>query len=352
MPANRPAHAGASAPLSALQSIRGIFALFIFFHHEGVFPAGGDAGVALFLMLSGFVMTYGYGDRVLARGFSPSSLFRRRVARVWPLHLCCLLLAVTLLPVALGPGTMAALGLNLVLLQSWVPLQEFYFSGNSVSWCLSDLMLLYLLFPWLWRRLHALSAARTLLLAAAIGAVYAAVLVLTPADLRVGAVYINPLMRLPDFLLGMGLCALFLHHESRLRSVSRTGATLAEACAWLLLALFIALYPAMPEAVQLACWWWMPCALLILVSASGSGLIGRLLCRRPLVRAGELSFSFYMVHQIVIRVLHRLLSHYRLDWDLWLQIAVGLCLAIAATCVIHRLVEEPARRWLLGIKPA
>ena len=92
--------------------------------------------------------------------------------------------------------------------------------------------------------------------------------------------------------------------------------------------------------------------LAFLVSASGSGLIGRLLCRRPLVRAGELSFSFYMVHQIVIRVLRRLLSHYRLDWDLWLQIAVGLCLAIAATCVIHRLVEEPARRWLLGIKPA
>lgn len=339
-----------SRRLDALQSIRGIFALFIFFHHEGVFPAGGDAGVALFLMLSGFVMTYGYGDRVLARGFATSSLLRRRVARVWPLHLCCLLLAVTLLPVALGPGTMAALGLNLVLLQSWVPLQEFYFSGNSVSWCLSDLMLLYLLFPWLWRRLHTLSATSSLLLAAAIGAVYAAVLALTPAGLRVGVVYINPLMRLPDFLLGMGLCAIYLHHENRLRIAGRTGATLAEACAWLLLVLFILLYPAMPEAVQLACWWWTPCATLILVSASGSGLIGRLLSWRPLVRAGELSFSFYMVHQIVIRVLRRLLGHYQLDWALGTRIAVGLCLALAATYVIHRLVEEPARRWLMQLK--
>lgn len=54
-PGHPPAH------IDALQSLRGIFAVFIFFHHLDVFPAGGDVGVVFFLMLSGFVMTYGYG---------------------------------------------------------------------------------------------------------------------------------------------------------------------------------------------------------------------------------------------------------------------------------------------------
>lgn len=86
-----------------------------------MFPAGGDVGVVFFLMLSGFVMTYGYGARVLEEGFNRQRYLKRRVARVWPLHLVCLLAALTLLPVTLNADTVAALGLNIVLLQSWVP---------------------------------------------------------------------------------------------------------------------------------------------------------------------------------------------------------------------------------------
>ena len=42
-PGHPPAH------IDALQSLRGIFAVFIFFHHLDVFPAGGDVGVVFFL---------------------------------------------------------------------------------------------------------------------------------------------------------------------------------------------------------------------------------------------------------------------------------------------------------------
>lgn len=65
-PGHPPAH------IDALQSLRGIFAVFIFFHHLDVFPAGGDVGVVFFLMLSGFVMTYGYGARCSKRASTGS----------------------------------------------------------------------------------------------------------------------------------------------------------------------------------------------------------------------------------------------------------------------------------------
>lgn len=284
-----------------------------------MFPAGGDVGVVFFLMLSGFVMTYGYGARVLEEGFNRQRYLKRRVARVWPLHLVCLLAALTLLPVTLNADTVAALGLNIVLLQSWVPLRDFFFSGNSVSWCLCDLMFFYILFPWLRRLFHRLKGRLIAVLTAAAAALYVAVAVIVPADFRLGVVYVNPLMRLPDFLIGMGL--------------------------------FIALWPFVQPTVQYASLWWIPCGALLMATACGGGPLTRLLKWRPLVRAGELSFSFYMIHQLVIRVMRRALYHWQLEWSTSLCIVVALTATIFATWVLHRLVEVPARRFLLRERP-
>lgn len=236
-----------------------------------MFPAGGDVGVVFFLMLSGFVMTYGYGARVLEEGFNRQRYLKRRVARVWPLHLVCLLAALTLLPVTLNADTVAALGLNIVLLQSWVPLRDFFFSGNSVSWCLCDLMFFYILFPWLRRLFHRLKGRLIAVLTAAAAALYVAVAVIVPADFRLGVVYVNPLMRLPDFLIGMGLCMLLLHHRQRLPRMSESAATAAQAGVWLLLGLFIALWPFVPPTVQYASLWWIPCGALLMATACGGG---------------------------------------------------------------------------------
>lgn len=91
-------------------------------------------------------------------------------------------------------------------------------------------------------------------------------------------------------------------------------------------------------------------------SAHGNGLrrrppLTRLLKWRPLVRAGELSFSFYMIHQLVIRVMRRALYHWQLEWSTSLCIVVALTATIFATWVLHRLVEVPARRFLLRERP-
>lgn len=256
---------------------------------------------------------------MLEEGFNRQRYLKRRVARVWPLHLVCLLAALTLLPVTLNADTVAALGLNIVLLQSWVPLRDFFFSGNSVSWCLCDLMFFYILFPWLRRLFHRLKGRLIAVLTAAAAALYVAVAVIVPADFRLGVVYVNPLMRLPDFLIGMGL--------------------------------FIALWPFVPPTVQYASLWWIPCGALLMATACGGGPLTRLLKWRPLVHAGELSFSFYMIHQLVIRVMRRALYHWQLEWSTSLCIVVALTATIFATWVLHRLVEVPARRFLLRERP-
>lgn len=94
-----------------------------------------------------------------------------------------------------------------------------------------------------------------------------------------------------------------------------------------------------------------PAALCSWQRPAAAAPLTRLLKWRPLVRAGELSFSFYMIHQLVIRVMRRALYHWQLEWSTSLCIVVALTATIFATWVLHRLVEVPARRFLLRERP-
>lgn len=122
----------------------------IFCHHIGIFEAGGSCGVSFFLVLSGFVMAKGYGEKVRSSGFSYGRFMGKRLLRLYPLHLVCLCVAAVMQLAAEGcEAQWGWLLPNLCLVQSWIPLPSVYFSGNAVSWCLADLLFFYALFPWL-----------------------------------------------------------------------------------------------------------------------------------------------------------------------------------------------------------
>lgn len=337
----------------ALQSLRGIFALFIFFHHVGWFKAGGDAGVAFFIILSGFVMCHGYGNRVVDKTFNKYRYMRRRLIRVYPLHLVCFVVAIILAPGILSGSGWEAMGLNLVLLQSWVPVQCVFFSGNAVSWCLSDLLFCYAVFPGVMQWLHSHNKSTIAVTASLLLSIYIILLIIIPQQWRLGIIYINPLIRLFDFLAGIALYALWSRTGGGIMSSSTFKSTLLEVSAWLLFVFWGALYAVIPESIGLASWWWPVSAILILVFATKNGhggVLGVLLSRRWIVKAGELSFSFYMVHQLCIRTVDITLKHFSLSCDEMMRVAVCLTVAVIATWLVHALVEKPASKWLGSTK--
>ena len=129
--------------IKSLQSWRFIFALMIFLHHfpvdgVGLFRAGGTCGVSFFLILSGFVMSAGYAEKVERKEFRYGNYFKKRLTRIYPLHLLCLLAAAAILVAAgtFGIKDGAIFCINAALVQSWIPLSGVYFSFNAVSWCL------------------------------------------------------------------------------------------------------------------------------------------------------------------------------------------------------------------------
>ena len=203
--------------IATLQSLRFVFVMLIFLSHFDykdihALDAGGDCGVAFFFLLSGFVLSLGYGPQISEGSFSFGRFLKRRLLKCYPLHILCLLLFLIVSRSAIDGRVI----LNALLLQSWVPDADYYFSCNSVSWFLSSLMFCYLVFPSVYRRI---SPALTLTVLAAGIAIY----LLVPYS-RVNAIlYVHPLVRFIDFYLGMllaryygrwtspqGLC--HLHH--------------------------------------------------------------------------------------------------------------------------------------------
>ncbi|MGL3208679.1 acyltransferase family protein [Bradyrhizobium sp. BR 1433] len=87
---------------------------------------------------------------------------------------------------------------------------------------------------------------------------------------------------------------------------------------------------------------------MIVSLARYDGAISRALSHRPLIFLGEISYSLYLFHQIVIR-------WYTVNFDafspipLWLQYAGIWIASLAIAAISFMLVEKPLRRAILKL---
>jgi len=136
-------------------------------------------------------------------------------------------------------------------------------------------------------------------------------------EIDVGAlIYIFPVTRLPEFMIGMVAAMVFLRRPSGVCPRIVTATLMEAVVATAVLAQFL-VGPTWYEGGPLSrvfdapvCIWFERSgsaplyALLIFVMAGERGLLSRLLRFRPLVLGGEISFSMYLVHQPVMLWMH------------------------------------------------
>lgn len=323
----------------------------IFFHHyNGMFPAGGACGVSFFLMLSGFVMCAGYENKSRQHQIDFSKFMLKRIIRLYPLHLLCLLGFICLNILAINPGFILKLIPNLLLLQSWIPVQSIYFSGNAVSWCLSDLMFFYAIFPLL---MTVLNNHRKLFILTLLGllTIYIPIMYFIPEQYAHPILYINPLFRSIDFIIGISLWQLYRIIISKNRScINRLYATIFEALALFSVCIGIYIYPDLAERYTLAAIWWIPMTLVILCFAyfnNRGGVFSQLLLWKPLILFGNASFSFYMIHVLGIQVCHAALKKLSLIEQVPLALPFTLITIIIASIIVYRYFEIPISNRLL-----
>lgn len=290
--------------MPALQSLRFLCIVFVMLNHVGYDETTFvgripltlcEASVAFFFMLSGYVLTRSYGERLQQGSVTWTAFMRSRLRKLYPLHAICLALFLLLIVRHLDVLDFRALLANLLLVQSWIPVHDIYYSCNGVSWYLSALVFCYALFPHLHRWLSG-GSARRVLCTCIVALLLYALLLLFNTDAE-AFVYVAPYSRIFDFALGI-LMARFMAGRQVPTRPLRCGVL---ALALLLMLAIMVGYQSLPASVRQCSIYWPVClAMLFAYGVPAPAQEQPNAVRRTLRRLGQLSYPFYMVHVLVL----------------------------------------------------
>jgi peptidoglycan/LPS O-acetylase OafA/YrhL len=332
----------ATPRLDSLTSLRFFAALLVVVAHVGGMSSSdtvrtvshhGAVGVGFFFILSGFVLAWSNSAKVATWAF-----YRRRFARVYPLHAVTWAIAVALgLVGLLDAGGHTAQAINLVLLQSWSSDLGIVFSANIPAWSLSNEAFFYLLFP-----VIALAIARLANSArwAVLGLVALAVVVVLPWTTDSDyLLYLFPPTRLLEFISGVILACL-------MRSGWRSPIGLVPAV--VLTIASIAWVSQVEGSFGIVAITAIPLWLLIAAAATNDATGGTSPLQRPwLVRLGVWSFALYLVHNIVIGLVLRFSG--AIDAVALIPVGVAVtAVSIALSGLAYHYIERPAEARLRG----
>ena len=356
----------------ALDSLRGIAALFIVYYHMGDFGwvsgwtpfRSGWMLVDFFFVLSGFVIAASYGAR-LAQGYPRGGFLLVRLGRVVPLHLAVVFGFTVIEFSVFRPVFGEAHGFG-----QWVRgtfLLDAFATGAGnfyapVSWAVGVELVLYALAALLFGRGRTGLTIAVVFAAAGAWGMWA----------HIQVVGFGFLLQRGPFDFAFGVLAWRIHQ--RLSGIDR-GASLLTLAELTLIGLLIWLL-------------WIPgkdgryvllaaplYAAMVLVFARDRGLVARLLHAKPFLWLGQLSFALFMVHLFWVILPNRfgpgiLAATGHPDWIAPVHQPFGLLSmapppavatvitlallagALATAWLAWRFIEEPARHWTRRFAPS
>ncbi len=315
-----------------------VFHMNYWFHAGGWDPHGpgivlatmfrvGYLGVDLFFVLSGYVIASAYLEAFRSPSRSVYMHFMiRRFARIWPLHVVTLLLFIGG-PACRGPGDVAG---NLLMVQAWGVIN--HVSCNEPSWSISCEWFAYLAFPFLaWvllrseRRWAALGVA-------ALGFGGLAALSWFGNNSLDMTFNLGLARAACGFTIGAALCRGFANVRPRMAF---------DVCGVVAIAAIGGLATAgAPDLLVVGLF-----GPLVLCIALAAGPLRAVLGAWPVVWLGEISYSLYMWHHLLID------QFKRLGGQIATPAAVGLvlCLVIGVAALSRRWIEQPARNGVVAL---
>ena len=348
--------------IKGLQFVR-LFAFVCVFvgHTAGSLGAIGSAGVSIFIVLSGYLMTYNYFDREIKT--NPVLFALRKIKTLYPLHIAMMFIALieplilvfTYSAYSTLPKLLSQVLSNVFLVQPWVPNSSFCFSLNGVAWYLGLCLFLYLIFPFILKVLKKIDTKKAIFIGMAV--VFAAeVCVSLVANFFTSPnisdyfsmhwlTYLFPVSRALDFIIG---CFLGLIAVKYGRNASSKNPVL---CAAALVAIIGSAVLAIC-GVPVFSWQWINCSLLFLplsailiYSFSGEKiLLEKALCCKPVLFLCELTPYAFLIHQVAINLTKKLMT------KLLGEGVPAECLSIAAALIITILLSVLYRKLVIWRK--
>lgn len=216
----------------------------------------GFFSTSTFFVLSGFLLAHVYLDDNKQMREPARSFWIKRFSNLYPIHIGAVLLAMAISTLVgylaitdadagasirfvlydtnngsslesithyMSNAELALNGLlNLTLMHAWNP---FYLTFNPVTWSISALFFFYLTFPWMAPRLFRLKSPFKAMLI--VNAIYLIppIIVIAYTNFgmpETGILHRNPLIRLPEFMAGILLCAFYRQRKQSARLMDGT----------------------------------------------------------------------------------------------------------------------------------
>jgi peptidoglycan/LPS O-acetylase OafA/YrhL len=350
--------------LVSTTGLRGILAYTVFFFHSAMVfvldkdisdaiiridVGPGEAALSFFFILSGFILVW-----VAKPGEPKRRFWRRRVVKIFPNHLLTWTAGLILM---ISFGVFSSWGEVLpqaFLIQSWIPAAGVLEGTNGPSWSLSCEMFFYLLFPFLLTRFRRIPAQNLWRWVYAVcGAMFAVTLLVglfvpeepkaydwgVPAAQFYLLIFF-PLTRLLDFVLGMLLAFIVMRGLWR---------PVRQRWMWAWLAFGFVMSIVLPSPLGFVAPF-IPGLVLMIGGAAMADISGRqskILTNKWLVWMGDISFAFYLIHNLMLQYTERAIGEgpYPLQYAL-LFILGNWAVSIVLAYLVHTRVEMPAmRRW-------
>lgn len=361
--------------LQPLTSLRFLAAIYVVVYHywtsyhlseaRPLLVELGQTGVTFFFLLSGFILSYSYDDN----GRFPEGKTRRfylaRLARIYPVYIVTILIMFPGLVLLKNSGVADQHYRELwaiaspFALHAWVPGAAC--SLNCPNWSISTEAFFYLLFPFVFAPVYRRPVLAIVLACAAMIAIWIVQIEAWTlsgrelADMETTTFasdphgeWLNqlflyfPLTRVPEFLTGIGLYGLWR------RGADRISPALLYAAAALGAAVVIVSAKVLPHNV-LATGFAVICYAPVILAAANtrSGVLSA-----PIfVWLGQISFALYLVHSPVdsyLRTIDRVALGARLAEMPLAFFALATAASLVAAVLLFHLIEEPARKAILG----
>lgn len=312
----------------------------------------GYIGLSFFFLLSGFILAQNYIGHDRRLGTTPARFYTGRIARIVPVFLLTWILSA---PFAISMLLKTGRGIDIPLsaivtasmLQAWVP--SLALAWNPPAWSLSAEAFFYAIFPGVGSAVfNARRAGFTLfvlwlatLVAPTVFLLKAPMLPAPESAAWFSAVSFNPVAHVASFLAGIVLNGIARHPPKWLSALPNVAADFA---------LGLAVAPIFVDFGELSLLIHngalLPVTGAYLVLAHRPSISSALLGAAPLVALGHASYSLYLLqHPLLCAFTHFTKTQQGITAAGFTAFTLIL---IAASLVVHRRFEQPARAFILG----
>lgn len=356
-------------------------------------------GMTLFFVLSGFVIHYNYREIISAGRIEGYwKFFVARFARLYPLYLTFFVfdLFVSGYMERAWIGRLETIDKILYVAPMYLMMAQSWFYGiigsnnyiyqfgpsSGISWSISTEWFFYVCYPLIGAAVAYLSSNLARILAVLVLSVFTLGFVLlvvfnlglidqfalshygipasthpsTQDSLFRWILYFSPYTRISEFFLGVLVCSLFLNSRSAHPEKEGGYGGLAASIAAIILICavhFLVLDPARPWPIltsyHMLYGYAVPVGLLLYCTARYRNAIIWVFSLPPIVWLGEISYSIYLSHIVVVAYFQHL------GWmnapsggtlEVWIHVLAATAATIAVSAVTYFVIEVPARVWL------